>query len=228
MHGSDSVPSLRAAPRPAGRAAAGGWLSPWCRSSQGCPTGCCRRDVGLCGVPGSPVPLHPSPPCAGVRCLQPRCQGAVSLVGMREGPWRCRDAAALGRTPLTSPAAGPGWEGSFSGQRRAAAPPPLLGWRWGYPFLTPLHPVNHATVIRGLCGARANPRSHSTCSRYFNFMPLAPGGNFSRSASPGETCVPSSAASSPCPVPEARHHGGEHPASAAAKGLCGPGWRRGT
>lgn len=121
--------------------------------------------------------------------------------------------SGTGENPATSPAAGPGWEGSFSGQRWAAAPPPLLGWRWGYSFLPPLRPVNHATVIRGLCGARANPQSHSTCSRYFNFMPLAPGGSFSRSASPGETCVPSSAASSPCPIPEAWHHGGEHPAS---------------
>lgn len=140
VHGSDSVLSLRAAPRPAGRAAAGGWLSPWCRSSQGCPTGCCRRDVGLCGVPGSPVPLHPSPPCAGVRCLQPRCQGAVSLVGMREGPWRCREAAALGRTPLTSPAAGPGWEGSFSGQRRAAAPRRCWAGGGGTRFSPPCTP----------------------------------------------------------------------------------------
>lgn len=136
--------------------------------------------------------------------------------------------SGTGENPANQPCSWPRVGGQLQWAKAGSSPPPLLGWRWGYPFLTPLHPVNHATVIRGLCGARANPRSHSTCSRYFNFMPLAPGDNFSRSASPGETCVPSSAASSPCPVPEARHHGGEHPASAAAKGLCGPGWRRGT
>lgn len=224
MQGSDSVPSLRAA---GGEGSGGGVALPMVPEQPGLPDGLLPYGCGAlrcAGVPGAAAPI----PSVCRRSVPPASvPGGRQFGGDAGRSLEMPRGSGTGENPVTSPAAGPGWEGSFSGQRRAAAPPPL-GWRWGYPFLTPLHPVNHATVIRGLCGARANPQSHSTCSRYFNFMPLAPGGNFSHSASPGEVCVPGSASSSPCPIPEARHRGGEHPASAAAKELRGPGWRRGT
>lgn len=123
-----------------------------------------------------------------------------------------------GVNPVTCPAAGPGREGSFCGQKRAAAPPPP-GWRWERSFLTPLHPINHATVSRGLRGARANPQSRDVLLILY-FMPLTPGIISPVQPAPVRGAYP---AALPDPVPRPRRPAprGRASCSCRSKGALG-------
>lgn len=219
VHGSDSVPSLRAALQPVeGRWAEG--LSLGCLSTHGCPTGCSHKGVALCGAPGSSHPWHYR--------IHPLCRvpvfGASSLGagGCEFGgdPVRCLGMPRGGDTgvnPVTCPAAGTGWERSFGGQRRAAALP-LPGWRWGCPFLTPLHPVNHVATSRGLCRARANPQSQDVLLILY-FMPLAPGKISPVQPALVRRAYPAALPDAPAPAP--------NPGTAGASILLLP-WQRGS